>query len=680
MGQVSRAAHDPAGCHAVLQKSDSFCSSRQKDKIMHVIQASVPSMNVPAWAVLQRRLFDEMRAAAEIYLHKYTRDDGSLIWRDAWINGRDGVDDFYEAFVNWPLLYLLGGDDWFLAHGQREWDAITRQMESLGVVRDEYELGYDQFHQSEHYTYFYFLCLANPTNRKNIDRAKRFADLYVEPRFGNYDPSRALIRAPHNGAGGPRWGFFDGGQQRLWRWSSWMTPYGLPFDDVEGLSTLDDLREDAKASRMGEALHARYGKGDVAANLGVISLIANAFVLTGDAKYRRWIEDYAGVWLRRAAENGGLIPDNAGLNGLVGEYLSGKWYGGLYGWQWPHGYYNIGMATIVAAAGAWLTSGDARYLDLPRQVMDKVWSLGKFVPAKAAAGSLAHHFADQIDGASDVFVVPYRHGDAGWFDWQPMSPIYPAALWNLTRADEDWQRIERIRLAEKYDWSRVIPHHNKEDSGHEQPWLRFLCGENAAYPEAILQASLSQVRRRMALIEQDHADLAQVNIHHWQQLNPVTTEALVQLTLGAPQPIYNGGLLVAPLRYFDGVSGRPGLPRDVAALVTRASADELKLQLINISTTQTREVVLQAGSFAEHRFEHVTFPARVSEFPGSQTAYAAPALETARQTRAITATRFKVVLPAGSEVDMTISMTRNVNVPGYGQATEPLEGPSWQKQ
>jgi hypothetical protein len=211
----------------------------------------------------------------------------------------------------------------------------------------------------------------------------------------------------------------------------------------------------------------------------------------------------------------------------------------------------------------------------------------------------------------------------------------------------------------------VIAHHNKEDSGHEQPWLRFLCGENAGYPEAILQASLSQVRRRVALIEQDHADLTQVNIHHWQQLNPVTTEALVQLTLGAPQPLYNGGLLVAPLRYFDGQGGRPGMPQDVAALVTQVSAGQIIVHLVNVSTTQARSIVLQAGSFAEHRFDAVAYNARISEYPGRQPGYSAPDLDVNQQTQKIDATQFKVDLPAGCEITLQISMTRNVNAPSY---------------
>ena len=117
--------------------------------------------------------------------------------------------------------------------------------------------------------------------------------------------------------------------------------------------------------------------------------------------------------------------------------------------------------------------------------------------------------------------------------------------------DADWARIEQLRAAEQYDWRTVKAFRNKEEGGHDQPWLRFLAGDNPTYPEEILRAAYANVCRRLALIAQDEADLKQVYIHHWQQLNPVVTEALIQLTLGAPQIIYNGGLLHCRLRYFD---------------------------------------------------------------------------------------------------------------------------------
>lgn len=639
---------------------------------MHTITVATPCLQPPAWALKQRQLFDTMRTAAQVYLDKYTREDGTLIWATTWPDTRDGVDDFYEAFVNWPLLYLLGGDDWFLETAQREWEAITRQLTALGPVLNEYERGYDQFHQSEHYTYFYFLCLADPTHAQNVARARRFADLYVDPRAGNYDPVHKLIRAPHNGSGGPRWGFFDS-EDRAWTYGDWMQPYGLPFDDVPGVNTLDDLRDPLLARRMGEVLHTRYGKGDVAANLGVTSLVANAWLLTGEPRYRDWLAEYVGAWMARAEANGGLIPDNVGLSGRVGEYLDGKWYGGLYGWQWPHGFYNLAMATLVAATAAFLATGDARYFDLPRWQMDGVWSRRTVLPIREVKrSSLGHHWVGQLVASGDpdavhyvgrldmagratrsedapMCVVPYRHGDRGWFDYQPLSPIYPAALWNVTRSETDWARLVALREGEFYDWRKVISFRGKEDAGHEQPWLCFLQGENPDYPERILDVALEQVAQRLRSIEEDRADLTTVNIHHWQVRNPVTTEALVQLTLGAPQPIYNGGLLIAPLRYFDAQRCRPGLPPDVAALVERSEATRLVVRLVNTSSSARREVILQAGAFGEHRWDAVAVDVRAGE--GSRTIVSAPQL--------------CVVLPPASEIRLELAMMRYANPPAY---------------
>ena len=70
--------------------------------------------------------------------------------------------------------------------------------------------------------------------------------------------------------------------------------------------------------------------------------------MTGEEKYRDWLREYVDAWIERAAANGGLLPDNVGLSGEVGEYMDGRWYGSMYGWTWPHGFYNIAMAAILA--------------------------------------------------------------------------------------------------------------------------------------------------------------------------------------------------------------------------------------------------------------------------------------------------------------------------------------------
>ena len=157
---------------------------------MIVIEATLPLVQPPAWAVLERQLIKTMEDAVHPFLEKYTHPDGHLIWRDGLRHSRDGADDFYESFYNWPLLYLLGGGDHLLALGQRQWEATTELMVEYGHVDKEYEIGYDQFHQSESYIYFYLLCMADPTHAENVARARRFAGFYLneDPEALNYDP------------------------------------------------------------------------------------------------------------------------------------------------------------------------------------------------------------------------------------------------------------------------------------------------------------------------------------------------------------------------------------------------------------------------------------------------------------------------------------------------------------
>ena len=616
------------------------------------VEASLPLLDPPAWAILERQLFQTLSDSVHPFLERYARPDGALIWGDT-LHGRDGADDFYESAYNWPLLYLLGGEDHLLTLSIRQWEAITRQVAALkpvGQIHKEYERGYDWFHQGESNLYFYFLCLADPQRAEHQARARRFAGFYLngDPEAPNYDPEKRLIRAPHNGSAGPRWGFTDSAEPR-YGWSAGMARYGLPFSDVPGITTYDALKDPGLARRMGAAMQERMGRGDVAANLAATGLLANAYLLSGDDKYRRWVTDYVDAWLERARANGGLPPDNVGLSGAVGEYTGGAWYGGLYGWTWPHGFYNIAMAALVAASSATLLTRDLSYLTLARDLIDRVWELGEERDFDPTTMSLREHWVGQRlglerAGTQRTFLVPYRYGHAGWFDWQPLAPTYPAALWATSLATEDWERIERLRRAEPFDWRDVFPFRSKEDAGHEAPWLRFLAGDNPDYPEHILRASLTVAQQRLDKIASDTADLTTVNIHHWQQHNPVTTEALIQLTLGAPSPIYNGGLLHAPLRYFDAPRRRPGLPEEVAALVTHVTAAEVHVQLVNLSAAQPREVIVQAGAFAEHRFD---------------------ALSHADQRTPVGSRHLTVSLPPRTQISLRLETSRFVNQPTY---------------
>ena len=640
---------------------------------MTVIEATIPLVQIPAWAVLERQLIKTMEDAVHPFLQKYTHSDGRLIWRDGLRHSRDGADDFYESFYNWPLLYLLGGGDHLLALGQRQWEATTELMVEYGHVDKEYEIGYDQFHQSESYIYFYLLCMADPTHAENVARARRFAGFYLNEDLEalNYDPEHKIIKCAHNGSKGPRW-LYEENEEPSYGYSPGMACYGLPYEDLEGIDTPADLKDPEKARRMGQAMKERMSRGDCATNLHVTSLIANAFYLTGDDKYRAWLIEYVDAWIERAAANGGLLPDNVGLSGQVGEYMEGRWYGSMYGWTWPHGLYNIAMAAILAGTHCYLLTGEEKYLELPRTQLRKVLEQGKMADLGQIEMSLGVHWIGQLTALGDdkvSFVVPYCYGAKGWSDFQPLAAMYPAALWNASGAAVDWEMLEMLRAKERYDWRTVVPFHNKEDAYHEPPWFCYLKGENPDYPVQILQAALSQVYRRMELIRRDKSDPRDNHIHWWQQLNPVTTEALIQLTLGAPQLLYNGGILMAPLRYFDAERKRPGLPADVAALVETVERDRLVVHLVNLSALDARKVLLQAGTLAEHRFGEVAYNSLESAYPGTVGSYAAPPVEQETKRVAVDDTHFAVALPPGTEIRLEIGLQRHANAPTYDLPT-----------
>ena len=144
----------------------------------------------------------------------------------------------------------------------------------------------------------------------------------------------------------------------------------------------------------------------------------------------------------------------------------------------------------------------------------------------------------------------------------------------------------------------------------------------------------------------DDADLTQVHEHHWQDRNPVHVEALTHLTTGGPQTIYWGGLAQGRVRHFDFDRRRPGLPEDVAALVSGVSADGAELTLVNLSPSRTRRALIAAGSFGEHRFSSV-------RADGNETAVA------------VDDTYLAVELRPASEIDLRLGMERYCNKPSY---------------
>ena len=624
------------------------------------IDANIPFVEPPQWAILERSLIDLMNEAVAPIMERYVRADGSVLWPTTEnFQSIDGLDDAYESFHNWPLFYLLGGGDHILDHSHKTFDGITAQFARYDsghghpMIVKEYEQGYDWMHQGEGYTFFYQLCLADPTNQQNIERAKRYAGFYLneDPEAPNYDPDRKIIKCAHNGAMGPAFRNFDK-YYTAYRYASWK-PWPLPYRDLEGIDSVEDLQQPGMEEKMGRAVVERMGRGDAACNLAATSLVANAYLCSGDDKYRDWIVEYVGAWIERARQNGGQIPDNVGLSGKVGEYLDGKWYGGYYGWTWPHGWHTLGDAVIAAAENAALLTGDLSYLDLPRRQIDLLMEQGEI-----------------RDG---TLHAPHFYHDKGWDGYSAMQAHPMIHIWNMSMADEDRARVERQRDQRDDSWRKIRSHSSKHGAGHESPWVAYLQGDYPDYPLDILRHNHAQVHQRLAFMRDDQQDPATYGDWYLQVRNPVMTEGLLHLAMGGPLFMYNGGLLQARLRYFDAQRQRPGLPPDVAALVDTLEDRRTGVTLVNLSATQTREVVLQAGVCGEHTFVRASYQTRralSAEEAGLGHTHEEQYRELVQgqlegQTTEIGARHFSVRLAPGAHIRLDLEMERHVNDPSY---------------
>ena len=208
---------------------------------------------------------------------------------------------------------------------------------------------------------------------------------------------------------------------------------------------------------------------------------------------------------------------------------------------------------------------------------------------------------------------------------------------------------------------------SKEEAGHEEPWFAFLAGDDPGYPERILAAAQAQVRHRLARMERYRGrDVPEADIHLWQQSNPVVTEALVQLTWGGPQVVYNGGLQQARVRYYDADARRPGLPPSVAALVSRIDPEATVVDLVNLDPEVTRRVIVQAGAFAEHTIrtaEHTVCadPSWIGDLYDYGHGRPAVSSEEAR----VDGPWLRVELPRSTRVRLTLRLDLRTHPPSY---------------
>jgi hypothetical protein len=538
----------------------------------------------PNWAVRQRALIDLMDRAAVPFVEHSTHEDGQLVFRSEWTS-MDGTDNGYESFLSFPLFYLLGGNDYIHQLGQKEWEAITRQYTNFGTVERGFVTGFDWFHHSESYTYHDYLALADPDRYRQ--QALDFAAMYIgeDPQAPNWDPERKKLRSPLNGSKGPR---FETTQVDWEYHRPILAQYLAPFEDMEGLDATDphvkaDWTDDEVFERVLSLINSRMTKNDVPLNLHSTSMVTHAYIYTGDDKYKNWVLDYIQTWMDHRDKNGGIVPDNIGPNGEIGELMNGKWWGGYYGWRWPHGARMIVEPSYVAGSCAALMTGDFSWLDLCRSQLDMLWDLRR-----------------EEDG---IIKVPARHGDQGWFDYRKPDPLYYIHLYYLSQSDEDLARLDEV-FPDRAGFNTTSPSWHAGKAGPCPPtaWLAFIEGLHPSYPQQMIEETHTGILQSLDRLYADDSDPETRECYHFHNLNPVVPEGLLQMSMGTPAAMYNGGLLLSHVRYFDPMLKRPGLPRHVAVLAEHVTADSIDLTFVNTDPVSSHRVLIQAGTFAEHEF------------------------------------------------------------------------------
>lgn len=635
-----------------------------------VITCAKPSGKMPLWAILERRLIDLINDSVDLLLQKYVKPDGEILWPTSEdYTSIDGLDDAYESFHNWPLFYMLGGADRFISLSHKEYDAITRQFARYdcghghSMVVNEYEEGYDWMHQGEGYLFFYLLNLADPGNEKNRERSIRYANYYagLDPDVPNYNPESKVFRSCYMGSKGPAFRNFN---NMPWGYVDWKQWYGLPYADIEGAVTIEDMKDGEKARLMGEAMTRRLTHSDTLINLFATTMIMNAYLYTGDERYKKMILEYTAAWKQRTKDNGGIVPDNAGPSGKTGECMEGKWYGGYYGWTWPHGFYFIADALTVAAENETLLTGDRNSVDWLRtqvlQVMDKgVEKDGTlFIPQKKGDPGVVQEYANDpgrfltMEGKTTAREDFHRWLEIdGWYEFTPLPCAQLAHLWALSLSEEDCAIIHKTRDYRTRPWENLEAFYSKYQGGQDPAWLNYMEGGFPTYPEKILEHNLNQVYGRLKFMRDDTQDPATYGDSYLHFRNPVNVEGLVHLTMGGPMPIYNGGLLMVSLRYYDVDRNRPGLPQDVATLVSSITDKGIILTLVNLHPMDSRTVVLQSGAFAEHRFTTASWSDDLGVPVSTE----------------VNSAWLEVVLAPGTVLDLQLGLDRFCRQPSYEQ-------------
>ncbi len=569
---------------------------RGQGDVMIAIDKLTPA---PAWALAERELLRRNAEGVDLWASKYLDKNGYLLGAANW-GIEDGPDDAVESIRNWPLAHALGGPESIIDAWDRAWeghlDQYTKAKDpSTDLARDgmyykEFPTSYDWEHIGEGLGPFYWYGLSRPADERYAIRLRRWAGLYMneDPDARNYDARLKIIPSLFNGSKGAK--LTVNTQED---WNGRLLPGTKP------------------STRF---LKATNILGDHPLNLASTNLAFHAYLVTQDVKYKAWLLEYVDAWKTRIEANGGNIPSNIGRNGEIGAEWGGKWYGGVFGWNSAdEGVRNYVLRGPPEAFGnALLLTGDQKYTQVLRKQVDNLYA-----NSKAENGRV---------------LLPRYYGDQGWYGHHDGEKGSAGGLTNLREVETDIY----LWALQPGDLERLP----------KRGWIGYLTSGDASYPLTALQQGLAEIQRAASRLRAD-TSTADFPPHHTRGsgVNPVATEALINLTLGANDPNGSGHgplPLHAQVRHFDPERRRAGLPQDVAALVERIRPESVTLTLVNVNPLQPRTVTVQMGAYGEHRATSVVVGGR---------------------TIAVDASFLTVRLAPGAGETLTINVQRYVNQP-----------------
>ena len=521
--------------------------------VITISRAQLP----PRWATNQRLLLRENTRALRRFYEKYWDERGYLKCVERW-SIVDGVDDVMETCGNWPLLYALGASEDVLEMYKSAFNGHIEQYTTedieyapeWGVLYKEFITAFDWQHNSEQYGAFNQLTVADPTDKRFVERIRRFAGFYLNEGLPqgaepNYDFQNHIIRSAMNGSRGALLEM----EPEYW---------GHKWQEI------------GKRERMRNWTRV---KGDTPLNLLATTLPLNAYIVSGEQKYREWLLDYIDAWCRRARSNNDIFPSNVGLSGKVGEHWDGRW------WDCWEGKWELFRGIRPALENAMLLTGDTGYMDvLRRQIRvlyeNKVNVKGKEYPP-------AYYDENGWGGRgryrrelTRLYLTEFREGD-------------------LRLIEQDLER----RGGKRFSYGTGYFYHVDDYA-----WLYYVLGENPDFPQKMFESDIGRIRRRVRKMIDDESEDWKRRSDHAQALNPVSTYTLFNLICGGIGPLWQSTALLCEVWPYDPDRGRPGLPPDVALVVDSITADAIGVQVVNVSQTEPRRIVLQAGAYGENHW------------------------------------------------------------------------------